>query len=205
MAESPNKNPKTTLDDKRAQLSVQTVYVALLRGINVGGRNPIKMTDLTALFQDLGLTDVRTYIQSGNIIFSADETHQVGLTRALEVALSRTFNYDARVVICSHEQMKDIVAQAPEDFGSALDTYRYDVFFLKQPLTSSEAIQGIPAKEGVDQIYPGNGVLYASRLISRASQSRLTRIITMPIYQSMTIRNWNTTTKLLHMMEAANH
>jgi len=59
-------------------------------------------------------------------------------------------------------------------------------------------------KEGVDQAFAGNGVLYFSRLISRATQSHLTRIIGMPIYQSMTIRNWNTTTRLLKMIEADN-
>ncbi|MCZ7546111.1 MAG: hypothetical protein M5R40_22445 [Anaerolineae bacterium] len=59
------------------------------------------------------------------------------------------------------------------------------------------------AKEGVDQAFTGDGALYFTRLISRASQSHLTRIISLPIYQSITIRNWNTTTKLLNMMDAA--
>ena len=63
-------------------------------------------------------------------------------------------------------------------------------------------MQSVTTKEGVDQAFAGKGVLYFSRLISRAAQSRLARIITMPVYQSMTIRNWNTTTKLLSMMEA---
>jgi uncharacterized protein (DUF1697 family) len=100
--------------------------------------------------------------------------------------------------------MKDIVAHAPTGFGSQPATYRYDVIFLKEPLTSSEAMQSVTIKEGVDQAFSGKGVLYFSRLTSRATQSRLTRIISMPIYQSMTIRNWNTTTKLLSMMEAVN-
>ncbi len=64
-------------------------------------------------------------------------------------------------------------------------------------------MKSITTREGVDQAFGGEGVLYFSRLISRASQSRLTRIIGMPIYQSMTIRNWNTTTKLASLMEAA--
>ena len=65
-------------------------------------------------------------------------------------------------------------------------------------------MRSVTTKEGVDQAFAGNGVLYFSRLISKAAQSRISRIITMPVYQSMTIRNWNTTTKLLDMMEAAN-
>jgi uncharacterized protein (DUF1697 family) len=60
----------------------------------------------------------------------------------------------------------------------------------------------VSIKEGVDQAFAGNGVLYFSRLISKATQSRLARIIGTPVYQSMTIRNWNTTTKLLNMIEA---
>jgi uncharacterized protein (DUF1697 family) len=63
-------------------------------------------------------------------------------------------------------------------------------------------MESVTAREGVDRAFAGNGVLYFSRLISRASQSHLTRIIGTPVYQSLTIRNWNTTTKLLEMMRA---
>jgi uncharacterized protein (DUF1697 family) len=180
------------------------LYVALLRGINVGGKNLIKMTDLAACFEALGLTNVRTYIQSGNVIFRADQPDRARLTGWLEDALSKTFQYNASLVLRSDDEMKDIVAHAPTGFGSQPATYRYDVIFLKEPLTSSEAMQSVTIKEGVDQAFSGKGVLYFSRLTSRATQSRLTRIISMPIYQSMTIRNWNTTTKLLSMMEAVN-
>jgi uncharacterized protein (DUF1697 family) len=176
-------------------------YLALLRGINVGGKNRIKMTELAACFEYLGFTEVRTYIQSGNVIFCAYEPDQGTLTGLLEGALSKTFKYDSRVVLRSYEELKDIVAQAPDGFGSDPSTYRYDVIFLKEPLSSSNAMKSVSMREGVDQVFAGNGVLYASRLISRATQSHLTRIITSPIYQNITIRNWNTTTKLLTMME----
>ncbi len=174
-------------------------YIALLRGINVGGKNLIKMADLAACFQDLGFTDVRTYIQSGNVLFSADETDRSRLAGLLEEALSKAFQYDASVVLRSAEELQDIVSNAPEGFGNQPDTYRYDVIYLKEPLTSSEAMQSVLVKEGVDQAFAGDGVLYFSRLISKATQSRLSRIASMPIYQSMTIRNWNTTNKLLAM------
>jgi uncharacterized protein (DUF1697 family) len=62
-------------------------------------------------------------------------------------------------------------------------------------------MQVVRTKEGVDQAFAGDGVLYFSRLISKASQSHLTRIIALPIYQQMTIRNWNTSTRLLSLME----
>jgi len=179
-----------------------SLYVALLRGINVGGKNLIKMTELAAFFTGLGFTDVRTYIQSGNVIFRADEPDQARLTGRLEAALSRSFNYDSRLVTRSHEEMSDIVTHAPGGFGSDPSTYRYDVIFLKEPLTSAEAMKSISIKEGVDQVFAGRGVLYSSRLISRATQSHLSRLMTLPVYQSMTIRNWNTTTRLLEMMSA---
>ena len=180
-------------------------YVALLRGINVGGKNLIKMTELKACIEALGLKNVRTYIQSGNVLFHADEPDQARLTSQIEAALSTAFNYQSLVVVRSNKEMKEIVAHAPEDFGSDPATYRYDVIFLKEPLTAAEAMQSVTTKEEVDQAFSGNGVLYFSRLISKATQSHLTRIITMPIYQSMTIRNWNTTTKLLEMMDAGNY
>ena len=180
-------------------------YVALLRGINVGGKNLIKMTDLKISFEVLGLTNVSTYIQSGNVLFGAAKSDHARLTKQIEEALSKTFNYQSRVVIRSHKQMKEIVAKAPKGFGSDQATYRYDVIFLKEPLTAVQAMKSVSVKEGVDQAFAGKGVLYFSRLISKASSSHLTRIIGMPIYQSMTIRNWNTTTKLLNLMDQLSH
>ena len=178
-------------------------YLALLRGINVGGKNVIKMSELKACFEKLGFMNVRTYIQSGNVLFYAKESNQVVLTGQIEDELSNNFRYPSQVVVRSESEMKDIVAHAPENFGSDPSTYRYDVIFLKEPLTAVEAMQEVTTKEGVDQAFWGNSVLYFSRLISKATQSHLTRIITLPVYQSMTIRNWNTTTRLLSMMENA--
>lgn len=180
-----------------------TQYVALLRGINVGGNNIIRMTDLKACFESLGLKDVRTYIQSGNVLFRATGSAQ-SLTKRIENALSKSFGYEPRVVVRSQKQMKEIVANAPKGFGSDQSTYRYDVLFLKDPLTAAKAMKSVSMKEGVDEAYAGKGVLYFSRLDSKATQSRLNRIASMPVYQNMTIRNWNTTTKLLNLMESVN-
>ena len=182
-----------------------THYVALLRGINVGGNNIIKMTDLKACFESLGFKDVRTYIQSGNVLFRAVGSNQASLTKRIETALSKSFNYKSRVVVRSQKQMKAIIAKAPKGFGSDQDTYRYDVLFLKDPLTAAKAMKSVFMKEGVDEAYPGKGVLYFSRLDSKAAQSRLNRIASMPVYQNMTIRNWNTTTKLLNLMESTDN
>lgn len=176
-------------------------YLALLRGINVGGNNIIKMVDLKACFESMGFSNVLTYIQSGNVLFQSSEQDKNKLTDKIEKGLSKTFKYDARLVIISHKELRKIVKEAPRGFGEDVENYRYDVIFLKEPLTAKEAIKSVRVKEGVDFAYAGNDALYFSRLISKASSSYLTKIIGLPVYQSMTIRNWNTTTKLLVMME----
>ena len=74
--------------------------------------------------------------------------------------------------------------------------------YLTEPLTASEAMKNVSIKPGVDAALVGPDVLYFSRLIAKASQSHLTRIIALPVYQDMTIRNWNTTSKILALMDA---
>jgi uncharacterized protein (DUF1697 family) len=177
-------------------------YVALLRGINVGGNNLIRMPALAACFEENGFDDVVTYIQSGNVVFSAGREPRAELVARIERMLSTTFDhYDASVVVRSASQMRSIVADAPADFGDDPSRFRYDVIFLKPSLTAAAALRDVPTKEGVDTAAAGRGVLYFSRLTDRATQSRLSRVASMPIYQQMTIRNWNTTTKLLELLE----
>jgi uncharacterized protein (DUF1697 family) len=180
----------------------EEMYLALLRGINVGGKNVIKMTDLKACFEEMGLADVATYIQSGNVLFVASKKGEASLSATIEKALSRRFGYESRVVVVSHEQLERAVKRAPKGFGRKPDRYRYDVIFLREPMSASEAMKSVSTREGVDQAWKGDGVLYFSRLIERATQSHLSRIVGLPVYQEMTIRNWNTTTKLLALMEA---
>src|SRR4029453_12278230 len=110
-----------------------TKYLALLPGINVGGGNIIKMTDLKACLEASKLENVATYIQSGNVFFETAETDSAKLVRKLERALSKAFSpYQARIVLCSHAKLRQIVRKAPNDFGSQPDKYRYDVIFLKK-------------------------------------------------------------------------
>jgi uncharacterized protein (DUF1697 family) len=187
-----------------------TVHVALLRGINVGGNNLIRMPALKACFEAQGLCNVSTYIQSGNVLFTAGgESRQARegrearetLTRQIEKALSETFAYPSRVVVRSFEEMKAIVDGAPKGFGQKPDAYRYDVVFLKHPLTAAEALASMTPKPGVDRVVAGDGVLYASRLVSRAAESNLQRGGGKLIYQNITVRNWNTTGKLVELMD----
>jgi uncharacterized protein (DUF1697 family) len=229
-------------------------YVALLRGINVGGNNLIKMTALKACFEEQGFDDVATFIASGNVLFTASAAgapklaaparsagsrlpektivadracgaerlaapaRSAGsrlpektivadracgaerLARLIEAALSSTFKYDASVVLRSQKEMRDIVGRAPAGFGRQPDKYRYDVIFLKAPLTAAAAIKDVPVNPEVDTARAGSGVLYFSRLVAKASKSRLGKIVSRPIYKNLTIRNWNTTSKLSQML-----
>jgi uncharacterized protein (DUF1697 family) len=176
-------------------------YVALLRGINVGGNNIIRMIELKQAFETLGLEQVATYVQSGNVVFEAGAVAPDDLSGRIEAGLTDRFGYAARIVLRGHDQLRSVVAGAPPGFGSQPDLFRYDVVFLRSPLIAADAIRDIPTRDGVDQAVAGTGVCYFSRLISRASQSYLSRVVGSPSYQSMTIRNWNTTVKLLALLD----
>jgi len=177
-------------------------YVALLRGINVGGNNLIKMTALKACFEEQGFDDVATFIASGNVLFTASAAGAARLALGIEKVLSATFAYAASIVLRSQKEMRDIVARAPAGFGKQPDKYRYDVIFLKAPLTAGAAIKDVPVNPEVDTARAGNGVLYFSLLIAKASKSRLRKLMSRPIYKNLTIRNWNTTSKLSQLLNA---
>jgi uncharacterized protein (DUF1697 family) len=177
------------------------MYVALLRGINVGGKNLIGMPALRACFEEHGFPNARTYIQSGNVLFESPETRAGDLTRRIEKMLTASFDYRASVVLRSRAQIRRVVDKAPTKFGANPSAYRYDVIFVKEPLRPAAALKSVPVNPEVDEAAAGPGVLYFSRLIAKASRSRLNRIVSSPIYPSVTIRNWNTTTGLLRLLE----
>jgi len=175
-------------------------YVALLRGINVGGRNPVAMADLREAFEADGHEAVGTYIQSGNVLFESDRP-RAALEGEIEAMLERRFGFPLVVVVRSHVQLSRVVTKAPDGFGAAPETYHSDVLFLKAPLSSRQAMGVVGLREGVDQAWAGTGVLYFARLSERRVQSRMSRIVGTPEYARMTIRSWNTTTKLLALLD----
>ena len=175
-------------------------YIALLRGINVGGNNLIKMLDLKTSFAAMGFTDVETYIQSGNVVFSSKQKNKAKLTAVIEKALSDAFQYQSKVVVISAADLERVVAQAPKGFGGDMAQYRYDVIFVKEPLTTTELLMDIPTTPGVDAAHAGDHAIYFRRLISKAAESKLNKIPQRPSYKNITVRNWNTTMKLLEMV-----
>jgi uncharacterized protein (DUF1697 family) len=176
-------------------------YVALLRGINVGGRNIVPMAELRDAFETAGYQSVRTYIQSGNVCFESNAPGGL-LESDLEAMLERRFGVPLVVMLRSHAQLRRIVARAPKRFGAQPDTYHSDVVFLKAPLTPPSAMRVVKLRDGVDQAWPGTGVIYFARLSARRTQSRMNSIMGTPEYQRMTIRSWATTTKLLSLLDA---
>lgn len=175
-------------------------YVALLRGINVGGNNIIKMAALKECFEKNGYKKVLTFIQSGNVIFES-ENNQEKIVTDLEKVLSITFNYKSRIVLFNLLQMEKVSKSIPKDWINRDDLRQY-IAFLKPPLTAKEALNGVEAKEGVDFITAGPGVLYMATLLSSLTKSSINKLIGKKIYQEMTIRNLNTTVRLIEIMSA---
>lgn len=177
-------------------------YIALLRGINVGGHNIIKMTMLRACLESLGFNNVQTYIQSGNVILNSSES-LTAIEAKIKKGLSKSFSYKSPVVVIPLHTLKSIIAEAPDGFGKEPQKYRYDVIFLKEPLTPTKAMVVVEMRDGVDEVYQGKYALYFKRLIAKATQSKLPKLVSKPEYQQMTIRNWNTSTKLLELAAKA--
>ncbi|MEJ3404766.1 DUF1697 domain-containing protein [Rathayibacter sp. YIM 133350] len=177
-------------------------YVALLRGINVGGKNLISMAALADSFRDAGYDDVRTYIQSGNVLFTSKKTSSRTLEDALERMLRERFEIPILVVVRSRDELAEIIDAAPPNHGS--DDLRSDVYFLKHPLTGAQALAEVPElREGVDTISAGPGVLYFSRVAAKATTTRIQRFFAKPVFQQITVRNWRTTTRLLELLDEA--
>ena len=180
-----------------------TTYLVLLRGINVGGKNKVPMADLKSLLTDLGFTDVTTYIQSGNVVLRSELTSAT-IARKIEAALPKRFKLDTeliRVLVLSRAEFETVVRDRPRGFGDNPDTYHSDAIFL-MGVDAAEAMPAFSPKEGVDTVWPGDGVIYSQRLSAQRTKSRLNRVIGSPVYKSMTIRSWQTTLALVDLVRA---
>ncbi len=178
-----------------------TTYLVLLRGINVGGKNPVPMARLRGLLEELGYSDVSTYIASGNVILRSDKG-PAEIKAEIEAALPRAFRLDSELVavlVLTHEQVRGVVRDKPAGFGEQPDTYFSDVVFLIG-LASPATMPVFDPRPGVDVVWPGDGVIYSQRLGALRTKSRLNRIMGTPAYRSMTIRSWATTTTLLDLL-----
>ena len=175
-----------------------------MRGINVGGKNKVPMTGLKKCLEELGFSNVSTYIVSGNVIVESDKSADEVQAR-IEKALSESFKLDSeliKVLVLTQDQLQAIIDNKPEGFGEQPEKYHSDAIFL-MGIDAAQAMPVFKPREGVDKIWPGNGVIYSQRLSALRTKSRLSIIIGTPAYQSMTIRSWGTTTKLLEILKDA--
>ena len=180
-----------------------TRYLVLLRGINVGGRNKVSMAALRELLESHSYTEVSTYIASGNVILSSDKSAAV-IKRQLEEALPKTFRLDSEliaVLVLTRAQVRAVLQNRPKGFGDRPDTYHSDAVFL-MGIDAATVMRVFDPRPGVDEVWPGEGVIYSQRLTAQRTKSRLGKIVGTPAYKSMTIRSWATTMALLERMEA---
>ena len=183
-------------------IDAMTAYLALLRGINVGGKNIVPMAGLRTCLEELGFSDVATFIASGNVILRSS-LRADKVASLIEHALPRRFKLDSdlvRVLVLTRRQLHAVIDNKPRGFGEMPGKYHSDAIFL-MGISAAQAMRVFDPREGVDKVWPGQGVIYSQRLSSQRTRSRLSKIIGTTAYKSMTIRNWNTTTRLLEMLD----
>jgi uncharacterized protein (DUF1697 family) len=177
-------------------------FVILLRGINVGGKNIIPMTGLKKCLEEQGFADVSTYIASGNVVLASGKPTDVIKAR-IEAALTKSFKLDSELIkalVLSRNQLQSVINHKPKGFGEQPEKFHSDVLFL-MGIDATQVLPEFNPREGVDKVWAGEGVIYSQRLSAERTKSRLNKIMASPLYKSMTIRNWNTTVKLLDLLK----
>jgi uncharacterized protein (DUF1697 family) len=178
-----------------------TRYLALLRGINVGGKNIISKDDLRECFENLGLNNVRTYIQSGNILFRSESTSIKELTARIETALSNQFHYTAQAVVLSHKQYLSELQAAPKNWGHD-EEQKHNALFLIGGLKPTKVMAQLPSPiDKYEQVDIAKGTIFWSASKKNLGKTTIMKLGSMPVYKQMTVRNHNTTFKLLTLLE----
>ncbi|MFD0589508.1 DUF1697 domain-containing protein [Paenibacillus sp. GCM10027627] len=180
------------------------VFVALLRGINVGGNNKIDMKLLKATFERSGMNNVVTYINTGNIIFSNESDSPAELSSILEKAILEDFGLSIKVLIRSKTNIEKIMASLPENWSND-QSMRSDVLYLWDEINTKTVMEQLPFREGIDRaIYVPGAVLWSYDR-ENAGKSGLNKVVGSKFYSFITIRNVNTARKIYALMQAADH
>jgi uncharacterized protein (DUF1697 family) len=183
-----------------ARYIVAMMYVALLRGVNVGGRGAINMSELRTSFSAVGMTDVTTYINSGNVIFTVDAQENSSIAETLERTIEARFGTTVRVLVRSRDEIRSVVGALPADWTNDKMT-KCDVFFLWEDVDEPAVLQLLDYDPEIDDVRYTPGAIIRRVDRSNAARSRLTKIVGTPLYRQMTVRNCNTARKLLELMD----
>ncbi len=180
-------------------------HLALLRGINVGGRNRVAMAELRAVFEALGCTDVATYIQSGNVVFSGGEQDRVALTQRLQRAIVDHLGIPSSVVVLTRAEVAATVANNP--FGDEADPRRVHVVFHRDEPDEQLIADVAAARRGARESGGGDEAVVVGRCLylhtpDGFGRSQLAERLTRRRADAGTARNWATVTRLLAMLEA---
>lgn len=175
-------------------------FVALLRGVNVGGHNRVPMAELRTGLARRGMHQVRTYIASGNIVLGAPEGADAsGIADVVQSAITEDFAVTCSVLVRTAEEIRRIAATIPDHWSNAGDQ-RTDVLYLFPDVDQPDVLDRLPAVDGVDEArYTPGAVLWRMHR-PLYSRSGLPRIIGTPLYARVTVRNVNTARTLAAMV-----
>lgn len=178
------------------------IYIALLRGINVGGNNKIDMKQLKASFERVGMRDVVTYINTGNIIFDSDIPSNSELAAVLEAAILADFGLQIRVVVRSFEEFSRIAEALPHDWSNG-PAMKSDVLFLWEEVDHESSLEQLVIKPEFDRVIYVPGAILWSVDREHVTKSGMQKLIGTKLYYKVTVRNINTTRKIYELMKAA--
>jgi uncharacterized protein (DUF1697 family) len=178
-------------------------YVALLRGINVGGKSLVRMADLKECVEELGYDDVSTFIASGNVLFATSERDAAKLESTLEEALERRFNLPIAVVVRSRAELGRVVDAIPSSWIGN-ERLRVYVAFLRRALDGRKLARELQPREGVDELVATKSALIWATRRDALTRSGMQKITAVAAYKDMTLRNLNTTLKLRELLADGN-
>ena len=180
------------------------IYVAFLRGVNVGGKGIVSMASIKEALVALGLSAVRTYINSGNAIFSTRASDVQLLTTRIERALEQQTGIAIKVLVMDHKTLKKMVDAIPSNWVDDR-TMRTYVLLLWKELDDRRILDRLPIKPGVDELRytPGAVVWRVDR--DKVGRSQMNRIVGTALYKKITIRSANTMRKLNELTASPTH
>ena len=174
--------------------------MALLRGVNVGGNNMISMKSLKTSFENMKFTNVSTYINSGNIIFTTKDSDARKLEKKIEQMLSKDYELESKVVVRTYPEMAKLVESLPKNWdGNSL--WRFYVIFLRHSIDSEKILEELETKDDIEEVLYRPGTLLWSAQVTEINRTQVGKLASRKLYQDMTIRNLNTTRKLHELMK----